>query len=84
MLDADLPNRLERALADADELVARRAAVGAPGGDLVASREYLEIVQLKMKLELESARMLAGAARIGTELTQAAEVLRRQAQAEGR
>jgi hypothetical protein len=77
---ADLPERFKQSIADAEKLIGEFDAEADHGTNAAATPEYEEIVQLKIKLELETARILSEAARLASELTEAAEALRRQDQ----
>jgi hypothetical protein len=69
-------HRLARSLANAEKAIAEHPA-GAPGrSDPTSSPEYQEIVLLKVGLELEAARILSSAARLGAALVEAADGLR--------
>jgi hypothetical protein len=68
--------RFARSLSNADLEIARRSSgVGGPR-DAASSSEYQEIMLLKVRTELEAARVLSSAARLGAELAMAAENLR--------
>jgi hypothetical protein len=69
-------HRFARSLANAEKAITKRSA-GVPGrGDPTSSPEYREIVLLKVGLELEAARILSSAARLGAALVEAADGLR--------
>jgi hypothetical protein len=73
-LPVALSDRFARSLAEAERAIAERSS-SAPGRDATSSPEYREIVLLKVRLELEAARILSSAARLGAELVDAAEGL---------
>jgi hypothetical protein len=76
-LPAALAERFARSIARAERAIAERpVGVGEPA-DATSSPEYQEIVLLKVKLELEVARILSSAARLGAELAETADGLRR-------
>jgi hypothetical protein len=62
-------------IADAEKLIGKREANDGP--DAALTPEYEEIIRLKVMLERETARILSEAARLGAELTEAAEAIRR-------
>lgn len=64
----DFPDRVERAVAAADRLAAERRATTANSGSVASSPEYLELVRLKVLLDVETSRTLVEAARISVEL----------------
>jgi hypothetical protein len=76
-LPAALAERFARSIARAEGAIAERpAGVGEPA-DATSSPEYREIVLLKVKLELEVARILSSVARLGAELAETADGLQR-------
>jgi hypothetical protein len=75
---ADLPERFKRSIADAEKLIGEFDPEADQSRNAAATPEYEEIVRLKIRLELETARVLSEAARLAAELTEAAEALRRQ------
>jgi hypothetical protein len=64
----DFPERVERAVAEADRLAAELRSGGGSPADVTSSREYQELVRLKVILEVEASRTLSETARISSEL----------------
>jgi hypothetical protein len=62
------PERVERAVAEADRLAAELRGEGGPTADVTSLREYQELVRLKVILEVETSRTLSETARITSEL----------------
>ncbi len=75
-LPAAFSDRFARSLTRAEQALAERPPRSSEGVDPTASLEYREIVLLKVKLELEVARILSSAAELGAELVEAADGLR--------
>jgi hypothetical protein len=77
---ADLPGafseRVASSLVKAEKAIATRASAGSERRDPTSLPEYREIMLLKVKLELESARILSEAGRLGAELVEAADAVR--------
>jgi hypothetical protein len=76
-LAAVFSDRFTRCLSNAEQAIAERSSAVAERQDPASSSAYQEIILLKVRLELESARILASAAKLGTELVQTADGLRR-------
>jgi hypothetical protein len=76
-LPAALSERFARSLASAERAIAERPVGGSEPADATSSPEYQEIVLLKVKLELEVARILSSAARLGADLAETADGLQR-------
>jgi predicted ester cyclase len=64
----DFPERVQRAVAEADRLASEHRRQGGPAGDISASPAYQELVRLKVMLEVETSRTLSETARISAEL----------------
>jgi predicted ester cyclase len=64
----DFPERVQRAVAEADTLASELRRQGGPTGDITASPTYQELVRLKVILEVETSRTLSETARISAEL----------------
>jgi hypothetical protein len=64
----DFPVRVERAVRDAHQLAAELEKDGASTANVTSSREYQELVQLKVLLEVETSRVLSESARMSSEL----------------
>jgi hypothetical protein len=62
------PERVERAVAEADRLAVDLRSEGGSTADVASSREYQELVRLKVILEVEASRTLSETARISSEL----------------
>jgi hypothetical protein len=80
---ADLPGafseRVASSLVKAEKAISTRTSAGPERPDPTSLPEYREIMLLKVKLELESARILSEAGRLGTELVEAADAVRERA-----
>jgi hypothetical protein len=63
------PERVERAVANADRLAAELTP-GTSQEDISASPEYQELVRLKVILEVETSRTLSETAQIASELVE--------------
>ena len=79
-LPTSFSDRFARSLAKAEAFLAGGQPRRPEGADLTASPEYREILMLKVKLELEVARILSSAARLSAELSEAADGLRSEAE----
>lgn len=75
-LAAAFSDRFGRSLAKAERAIAEVGSEGRSLDDATTSPEYQEIMLLKVRLELEAARILSTAARLGAELVETAEGLR--------
>jgi len=62
------PERVERAVGQADSLAAELRSTGSSGADVTHLPEYQELVRLKVILEVETSRTLSETARITSEL----------------
>jgi hypothetical protein len=76
--EAALPDRLLRAITNAENGIARRAAGVSADGVPGALAAYQEIVLLKVGLERETARILSEAADLNVKLIRSAQALRGQ------
>jgi hypothetical protein len=73
-------DRLTELVARTREVIVRADSAVPPGIDAITTPEYQRIVGLKVALEMETARVMSGAARLGGELAAAAEMLGREAE----
>jgi predicted ester cyclase len=64
----DFPERVERAVAEADRLAAELSTAEGSRGDVSLTPEYQELVRLEVILEVETSRTLSETARISSEL----------------
>jgi hypothetical protein len=64
----DFPDRIERAVAEAEGLAAGLRSEGGSRADVTSTPEYQELVRLKVILEVETSRTLSETARISSEL----------------
>jgi len=64
----DFPERVERAVAEADGLAAELSRAGSSSGDVTEMPQYQELVRLKVIVEIETSRTLSETARISSEL----------------
>jgi hypothetical protein len=64
----DFPNRVQKAVAEADTLASELRRQGGSTGDVTATPEYRELVRLKVILEVETSRTLSETARVSAEL----------------
>jgi predicted ester cyclase len=64
----DFPERVERAVAEADRLAAELSRGGSSSGDITSTPQYQELVRLKVVVEVETSRTLSETARISSEL----------------
>jgi hypothetical protein len=64
----DFPERVVRAVREADRLAAELGSEGGSEAEVTSSPEYQELVHLKVILEMETSRTLAEIARINSEL----------------
>jgi hypothetical protein len=71
-------DRLTELVARTREAIVRADSGVPPGIDAITTPEYQRIVGLKVALEMETARVMSGAARLGGELAAAAEMLGRE------
>jgi hypothetical protein len=79
---ARLPGQFSEQVADSLAKVGKaisETSTESERGEATSSPEYQEIMLLKVKLEVESARILAEAGRLGRELVEAANGLRERA-----
>jgi hypothetical protein len=76
-VNPDFPERIERAVAEADRLAAKLRSEGCSRADVTVTPEYQELVRLKVILETETSRTLSETVRISSELekTDLAEML---------
>jgi hypothetical protein len=65
---SSFPERVERAVAEADRLAKEVHGEGTSTVDVISSPEYQELVRLKVILEVETSRTLSETARISSEL----------------
>lgn len=72
-------HRITDSLEKVGKTIPEGSSGGSAHGDAASSPEYREIMLLKVRLEMESARILSSAARLGVELVEAADGLRREA-----
>jgi hypothetical protein len=73
--EAVLPDALLRVIASAENAIAQASTGVSADGDRSAFAAYQEIVLLKVELERETARILAGAAHLSAELVSSAQAL---------
>jgi hypothetical protein len=66
----DFPGRVQRAVVDAEMLAVELSSQTGSTVDVVSSKEYQELVRLKVVLEVETSRTLSETARISAELEQ--------------
>jgi hypothetical protein len=64
----DFPNRVQKAVAEADTLASELRRQGGSTWDVTATPEYQELVRLKVILEVETSRTLYETARVSAEL----------------
>jgi hypothetical protein len=64
----DFPERVERAVAEADRLTGELRTRGGSTADVPSSPEYQELVRLMVILEVETSRTLSETARLASEL----------------
>jgi hypothetical protein len=64
----DFPERVERAVTEADRLAAQLGSDGRSTANVATSAEYQELVRLKVILEVETSRTLSETAQVSTEL----------------
>jgi hypothetical protein len=64
----DFPQRVERAVAEADRLVTELSSAGGSSEDVTTTPQYRELVRLEVILEVGTSRTLSEAARISSEL----------------
>jgi hypothetical protein len=64
----DFPNRVQKAVAEADTLASELRRQGGSTGDVTATPEYQDLVRLKVILEVETSRTLSETARVSAEL----------------
>jgi hypothetical protein len=62
------PERVERAIAEADRLAAQMGRDGPSATEISTSPEYQELVRLKVILEVETSRTLSETAEVSSEL----------------
>jgi hypothetical protein len=77
-LPGEFSERVADSLAKAGKAISEQSA-GSERGEATSSPEYQEIMLLKVKLEVESARILSEAGRLGRELVETADSLRERA-----
>lgn len=66
----DFPERVERAVTEADRLAAELSSAGSSSGDVTEMPQHQELVRLKVILDVETSRTLSETARISSELEQ--------------
>jgi hypothetical protein len=64
----EFPDRVQRAIAEADGLAAQLGRTGQATVDVTTSPQYQELVRLKVVLEVETSRTLSETARVSSEL----------------
>jgi hypothetical protein len=74
-LGAGLSTRFVRSIAKAESAIAQGRTGVWRSKDGASISEYQEIILLKVKLQLETARLMSSAARLSAELVRAAEGL---------